>query len=329
MRSRHITVRVDLDHVRASAERIRQLTQRRLIAVIKADAYGLGAAAVADALAAVADDFAYFGLPEAREVGRPGLVLGPPDGDPAHYRELKLRVAIGNASDAARYAGQARCAISVDTGMQRFGCAPDEFETLRRLTGADEAYTHAVTPEAVALLKRIAGGRVALMHAAASALLDQPETWLDAVRPGVALYRGAVRVSTRLYAVRETMGPIGYTGFQCRHVGILLAGYSNRLRPAPVLINGRRQRLLEIGMNSCFVSVDAADRAGDEVVLLGDGLTEAEIAASLHIREHEVLCAYTSIGQREYVTSGQPANPAPQGEGGRRSGVLAQAETSR
>src|SRR5262245_15690369 len=113
MRSRHITVRVNLDQVRANAERIKQLTKRRLIAVIKADGYGLGAPAVADALASVADDFAYFGIQEAREVGRPGLVLGPPDGDPAHYRELKLRVAIGNATDAARYAGGAACAISV------------------------------------------------------------------------------------------------------------------------------------------------------------------------------------------------------------------------
>ncbi len=309
MRSRHIHVRVDLDRVRENAECIRRHTRRRLIAVIKADAYGLGAVAVADALAAVADDFAYFTVNEARAVGRPGLVLGPPEDPPATYRELGLRPMIGNREDARRFAGVA-AAINVDTGMQRFGCRPEEFDDIRRLSGADEAYTHAVKPEAAETLRAAAAGRVAALHAAATSLLEHPETWFDAVRPGIALYRGALRVSLRLHAVRETCGGVGYTGFEQRHVGILLAGYSNLLRRGPALINGRRQQLLEIGMNTCFVSVDPGDRAGDEVVLLGDGLTEAEVGAVLGVREHEVLCVYGLMGQREYAA---PAARPPAG----------------
>lgn len=114
-----------------------------------------------------------------------------------------------------------------------------------------------------------------------------------------------MRVSARLNAVRDTSGPIGYTGFESPRVGIILAGYSNWVAPGPVLINGRRQRLLEAGMNTSFVSVAPGDRAGDEVVLLGDGLTEAELAAQLRVREHEILCRYCAMGPRAYVPKGQ------------------------
>ncbi len=307
MRCKHINVTVDLDRIRASAERIRKHTGVALVAVIKADAYGAGAVRVADALAGVADDFAYFSVAEAREVGRPGLVLGPPEADAAAFRELNLRPMVANEHDARRYAG-VPLAISVDTGMQRFGAAPELVESLARGATVLDLYTHACDASGADVLRSLPCGAVR-KHAAATSLLDSPRAWLDAVRPGLALYRGATRVSTRLVSVRETNGPVGYTGFHYPHVGILLAGYSNGLSPASVVINGRRQRILEVGMNSCFVSVHPADRAGDEVILLGDELPEREIARELNVREHEVLCRYTALGVREYaaITSEPPA----------------------
>jgi alanine racemase len=300
MRSKHLRVTISLDRVRCAAERIRARTGVPVIAVIKADAYGLGAARVVDALASVAHEFAYFSLHEAREVARPGLVLGPPEGESAHYRELGLRPTVFDSETAARFAGMP-VAISVDTGMQRFGCAPERVPELLARCRATELFSHTVRPAAAERLSTLRDGRDLRLHVASSALLDSPEAWLDAVRPGLALYRGAVRVSGRLVAVRETNGPAGYTGFNAPRIGIVMAGYAHRLQPAPVLINGRRQRLLEIGMNSSFVSVDARDRVGDEVVLLGDELPEAELARHLGIREHEVLCRYASAGVREYA----------------------------
>ena len=315
MRSRHVKVRVNLDQVRASAECIRATTGVPLIAVVKADAYGLGAARVTDALAAVADDFACFSVHEAQEVGRPGLVLGPPEGDPAYYRELNLRPSITNRGEAERFAG-VRTAINVDTGMQRFGCAPEQLDDLLSRCHADEVFTHTDDPRAVQFLQEICRGRGASVHGASSSLLDYPQTWLDAVRPGIALYRGAVRVSARLVAVRHTRGHIGYSAFECPWVGILLAGYSHHLRCGPVIINGRRQSVLEVGMNTSFVSVDPADRPGDEAVLLGDGLTEAELAQHFQTREHEILCRYTSMGVRSYEPAASEdvaAGPCPGG----------------
>lgn len=303
MRSRQIQARVDLDRIRANAEQIRRTTGVALIAVIKADAYGLGAVPVADVLAGVADEFAYFSLAEAAEVGRPGLVIGPPDGDPSQFRELGLRAAISTREHLRAFAGCA-VAVQVDTGMQRFGCSPEDASELLRLSGCGEAFTHARDLAAVARLRSACNG--ARLHAAASGMLDLPEARLDAVRPGVALYRGALRVSTRLVLVRATHGPAGYTGFERPHIGLIPAGYSNLLRPASVVINGRRQRMLEVGMNTTFVSVDPRDRVGDEVVLLGDGLSEAELARELDCREHEIMCRYGAMGQRTYAPSAAP-----------------------
>ncbi len=302
MRSAHVDVTVDLDRVRLAAEQIRAATGVSLIAVVKADAYGLGAARVADALAGVADEFAYFSLDEARQVGRAGIVLGPPDGQPGDYRELHLRPAVGSL-DEARRLSTTRPLLNVDSGMQRFGCRADEVNRVLAHQSFDEAFTHAETQGAVAVLVDLCRGRVGRLHAANTALLNCPSAVLDAVRPGVGLYTGAVRVSARLKAVHESSGKIGYTGFQAPRVGIILAGYSNRLRPAPILINGRRQRVLEVGMNTSFVSVADDDRVGDEVVLLGDGLTENDLGKQLGVRPHEILCTYTSLGPRRYLPS--------------------------
>lgn len=300
MRCRSITIAIDLDAIRASAECIRRRTQRRLIAVIKADAYGCGAARVADALADIADDFAYFSIHEAREVGRPGLVLGPLEADAAQYFELGLRPSVHCWQDAERLAC-ANMVVNIETGMQRYGCTPEEVERILERYSPCEACTHAGSLDAVRQFQTICVDRFSLRHAAATALLDEPTAWLDAVRPGYWLYRRAMRVSTPLLLVRETRGPVGYGGFECPRVGVILGGYSNRLAPAPVVINGRRQRLIEAGMNTSFVSVDPADRAGDEVVLLGDGLDEVELAAHFGVRPHTVLCRYGGMGPRVYV----------------------------
>ena len=301
MRSRHAHVVVDLDRVRAAAEAIRRRVRARLVAVVKADAYGLGATQVADALASVADEFAYFSIHEAREVGRAGIVLGPPEGDAAAYRELSLRPAVANRADADRFAGLP-VAVKLDTGMQRFGCPAEQLDDLLRRSQAEDVFTHAMELPAAQMLREVCHGKPQWLHAASTSLLDCPEAWLDGVRPGLALYRGAVRVTTPLVCVRDTVGGVGYTQFECPRVGVILVGYSNFLGAGPVLINGQRQRLLEVGMNTAFVSVDSSARVGDEVVLLGDGLSEAELAAHFNCREHEILCRYSSMGQRSYVT---------------------------
>jgi alanine racemase len=305
--SRHVRVVVDLERVRQNAQSIARSTGVALIAIIKADAYGLGAERVATALANIVDQFAVFSPDEARAIdlwnrtGKSALAIGPPQwDDAAEYRSQHVRPAISTV-EQARALRSANPVLCVDTGQQRFACPVDQVDNVLKEAGCNEAFTHASRIDQVRVLKEAVGGKVSRLHAAGSSLLDQPAAWLDAVRPGLALYRGAVRVTTRLLEVHKSSGPAGYGGFVAPFHGVILAGYSNGLRPGPCLINGRSSQILEVGMQSAFVETSSRDRTGDEVVLLGDSLTEDFIASAWNTGPHEALLRLASAGGREYV----------------------------
>jgi alanine racemase len=184
--------------------------------------------------------------------------------------------------------------------MQRFSCPPDKIDKVIQAGGCDEAFTHATRPEHARRLVELCGGRGMRLHAASSALLDCPEARLDAVRPGLALYRDAVRITTRLLDARDSHGPIGYGGFTTttgRH-GVIAGGYTTGVKPGICVINGQRRRIIECGMQSSFVEIDAKDRAGDEVVLLGDELPLEDVAREWKTAPHETLWRMSSGSYR-------------------------------
>lgn len=305
-RSRHVAVSIDLGRVRANVQEIVRTTGVPLIAVIKADAYGLGASEVAPAIRDLVGTFCVFSLREAAEAqlwertARPAIAIGPPwTMNPDEYRTLHVRPAVSAVEPAAalRAADPLLC---VDTGQQRFACPIDRIDEAIRAGGCNEAFTHATRVEQVRQLKSAAGGKVERLHAAGSSLLDCQEAWLDAVRPGLAMYHGAVRMSARLVEVHRTQGPAGYTGFSSEFHGVILAGYSNGLRAGPCLLNGRPSRILEVGMQSAFVEIGASHRPGDEVVLLGDTLSEQDVATAWGTTPHEAMFRLAGLGVRTY-----------------------------
>ena len=305
--SPHVLVAVDLRRVRANAREILERTGVPLIAVVKADAYGLGAERVTSALADLVESFCVFSPEEAiridlwRNTGKVALAIGPPPMlDPADYQAHHVRPAVSSPQQAEALRS-ARPVLCVDTGQQRFSCPIENVAETFHRGHCEEAYTHAATLQQVRILRDAMNGRSARLHAAGSSLLNEPAAWLDAVRPGLALYRGAVRVSTRLVETRKSTGPAGYTGFTVPYHGVILAGYSNGLKAGPCLINGQSSRILEVGMQSAFVETGPKDRAGDEVVLLGDSLTEQAVAAVWNTGPHECLLRLTSLGNRDYA----------------------------
>jgi alanine racemase len=308
MISQHVRVTVDLALVRQNAADVAARVRVPVWATIKADAYGLGAAAVARALADVPGvaGFCVFALEEATSIdlweltGKPAITLGPPATfDPQVWLDAHVRPAVSTPEQAARLA-PARPLLSVDTGMQRFACPPELVPDAIASGRIDEAFTHATRLEHVDRLRQVMAGRGMTLHAAATALLDEPRACLDAVRPGLALYRGAVRVTTRLAEARRSTGPVGYTGWTSKtaHHGVIVVGYSQHIRPGPVLINGRRQVVTEIGMQSAYVTLHPDDRAGDEVVLLGEGLTETDVSAAWNTTPHQALLTLAEMGVR-------------------------------
>ena len=234
------------------------------------------------------------------ELGKPILALGPPTSwNASDYLACNVRPSVCTV-EQARALRLARPVLCLDTGMQRFACSPQYAHAVLSAGACDEAFTHATTIEQAAQLRDVLAGQGLRLHAAASSLLDQPSAWLDAVRPGLALYRSAVHVSATLYEARTSTGPVGYTGFRTARHGVILAGYSNGLRPGPCLVNGQPRRILEVGMQTSYIGLAPDDHRGDEVVLLGDGLTENHVAEAWGTSPQEVLMHLTHAGVRRY-----------------------------
>jgi len=300
-----VNVVVDLARVRENALQIQRVGVD-VLAVVKADAYGLGAAAVAKAIGDVVAGFCVFSLAEAQAADlwqaakKPILAFGPSDGiDAGEFSAAHVRPSVWTA-DQARRLRNASPVLCVDTGMRRFACPPDQVESVLRAGECREAFTHAIRLEQAQELTELLGHHRLRLHAAASGLLDEPLARLDAVRPGIALYRGAVRIAARLIEVHDGGRPAGYGGFIVPRFGIIHCGYSDGLRLGPCLVNGERQTTLEVGMQSAFVQIGAGDTVGDEVVLLGEGLSEAELAKAWEATEQQVLVNLTRAGVRSH-----------------------------
>ena len=303
------TVTIDLARVRTNAQAVARRTGVPVIAVVKADAYGLGVLRVVEVLSDLVEAFYVLDAVEALayadvDTGKPTIAMLGTSDDPADYVSRRIRPVVWTA-ERANLLRKARPVLSVDTGQRRFGCPAEQIDVVLKTGACDEAFTHATALDHVKQLRDATAGRIAKLHAAGTALLDQPDAWLDAVRPGLALYEGAVRVTTRLLEARDATGPAGYGGFvsSTGRLGTIIGGYSNGTRAgAPCVVNGVRRVVPEVGMQSGFVELGSQDKAGDEVVLLGDGVTERDVAAAWETSPQEALFRLTNCGQKSYRT---------------------------
>lgn len=219
-------VEVNLAALAANTTALKNLigSTSSLCAVVKADAYGHGALAVARrALATGASSLAVALVNEGTELRKAGfsvpiLVLGPTPTELASVAvDYDLTTTVfspegGKAlSDAARALGKkARIHLKIDTGMGRIGIKPGEAaglaSLLAELPGLDieGAYSHFATADEKDLsfareqLDRFLeaahriearGIRLRVKHIANSAAaIALPEARLDMVRCGIAMY---------------------------------------------------------------------------------------------------------------------------------------------
>ena len=306
-----VRVSVDLDRVRTRAREVVERCGVDVLAVLKADAYGLGAAGVARALVGVVQGFYFYSLDEVRTLRQvvafdtPALVLRGDLNDVHDFLEARATPIVWDQADAKRL--RAACpVVSVDTGQQRFACHPDALDDILRAGAVTQVMTHATRPDQVARFDELTRraemtlGGCLRRHAAGSGLLDTPAAWFDAVRPGLALYHDAMTVTTNLIDVRASVGPTGYSGFTSstgRH-GIIPCGYTDGLRAGSCVINGHARLVREVGMQSAFVETGPHDRVGDPVTLLGPGVSVSELANHWGTSAQEVLVSLSRAGRR-------------------------------
>ena len=135
-------VEVDTSAIRHNANYLRSRTSARLMAVVKANAYGHGTAHVVAALAGMVEMFGVANLREAREVRAvcektPIFILGTalPCEREAILREGHIPV-VSSVDEAAAFAawGKVRVHLAIDTGMGRMGIWQDDaLETARQI----------------------------------------------------------------------------------------------------------------------------------------------------------------------------------------------------
>ncbi|GAB2584356.1 alanine racemase [Dyella jejuensis] len=137
--SRTTVATIHLGALRHNLERImRMAAPAKVMAVVKADAYGHGLERVARALDGAADAFAVASLGDGLRLRAAGhrqriVVLSGPDqaGDIAEMQRLGLDAAIHHESqlhwlsEASPTRGRLRVWLKVDSGMHRLGFAPE------------------------------------------------------------------------------------------------------------------------------------------------------------------------------------------------------------
>lgn len=204
-----------------------------LIAVVKDDAYGHGAAAVAEALSDMVRLFAVSTVEEGAQlvhagIGRDVLVLTPPLTHGEMRRAARLGLIVSIASPPVlRLALQAggrglRAHIAVNTGMNRYGFAPDETAAVCRAAArggirAEGVYSHFYEPASLQALRaqeaafeRAADGARSVFpeivpHLSATGGLVCGGKGYGAVRAGLALYGYAPSASSVRLRVRPAM----------------------------------------------------------------------------------------------------------------------------
>ncbi len=375
---------IDLEALVHNCQQVRSCISShvRLMAVVKADAYGHGLVQSSRALVATGVDFLGVAcLAEALELRRAGietpiLLFGY---SPGRYASLlyefdirasvhSLDAAVALSREAASLPGPLRIHVKVDTGMGRLGLptthAQDHgryIDRLRQVVGQiveiarlphlhlEGIYTHFAAAEDPDI--RPTQGQLSLFldmlhelekhairpelrHAANSAAtIRMPESHLDMVRPGIALY--GLWPSKYLYNEAITLKPVMSikstviqvkevpAGFKVSYGGTWQSKGPTRIATVPIgyadgykrvlssnaemLVRGSRAQVVgRVCMDLTMIDVGhiPSIRVEDEVVVLGrqgaEEITADELASRSGTINYEIVSSLTARIPRIY-----------------------------
>ncbi|MCM1546219.1 MAG: alanine racemase [Clostridiales bacterium] len=315
---------INLAAIRSNALYVRSLVGNRFFwAVVKADAYGHGAAEVAHAIEDIADGFCVALTDEGAElrisgITKPVLVLAPPldNEDAAKINYYGLTPTVTGVK-SARLIGDMKCHVAVNTGMNRYGCHGAELgNTLSGLASGqiEGVYSHLYAAESAAHCKRqteafsAAVSRVkrhspeAYAHLSASGGILRGERYLfGGVRCGLMLYgyapKGfkapALKPALKVYArlaqeTRATGGGVGYNVADRAYKTL----YTYRLGYADGFWRG-----VPLGEKTLCMDAFVGTEKRDYLPVFTDA---EKYAARCGTISYEVLCSVTRRSQRIY-----------------------------
>lgn len=372
---RPVWAEIDLDAIAYNIKNIRNLVNNKdIIAVVKADCYGHGAIDIVPTLIENgASRLAVAVLTEAIDLRKhnittPIMILGY---TPLDLSEELIKYDIEQTVFDLEYAKnlseialslntKAKVHIALDTGMGRIGFIPNEkslhdiieicslegldiigiFTHFSTSDEEDKSYTNEQFSKMKAFLKNLKdkGIEIPIKHVSNSgAIMDLPETYLDAVRAGIILYgyypsnevkkenlsiKPALTVKSKIAHVKEMDKDMfisyGRT-FKTSRKSIIATipigyadGYSRLLSDkAKVIINGKFANVVgRICMDQCMIDVTDVGpvHVGDEVIILGkegnlkfDADDYAEIMGTIN---YEVICMLKNRIPKVYMKNG-------------------------
>jgi alanine racemase len=323
-------ITVDLGALRRNVRTLRRaLDGSHLWAVVKANGYGHGAIdAAGAALGAGATALCVATIPEGLELRSEYrmervVVMGPAGSNrevaQARDAALELVIADGEIPDGIRVH------LKLDTGMGRYGLCelpapPVEVVGLM---------THLATADsdldfARAQLERFRSATAEFSHltrhaANSAATLRLPESHLDAVRCGIALYglspfntdptadglepvlswQSALAQVKRLEPGQSTGYGRRFVAAESTWIGIVPVGYADGFRRdltgTEVRVAGEPRRVIgTVSMDSFAVELDRELPVGSPVVLLGHGVLAEQHAAVAGTINYELVCGIES-----------------------------------
>ncbi len=377
---RPVYAEIDLDAIAYNMKNIKNLSKDKdVIAVVKADCYGHGALDVVPTLLENgASRLAVAVLTEGIElrndnIKAPIMILGY---TPSYLNEELIKYDLEQTVYDLDYAKElsktalslnkkAKIHIAIDTGMGRIGFLPTEkaiddickicsleglevigiFTHFSTSDEKDKEYTNEQFEKFTDLLKKLSNLNIEIpiKHVSNSgAIMDMPETYLDAVRAGIILYgyypsnevkkenlslKPALTLKATITRVQEMDAGMSISygrTFKTERRSLIATipigyadGYSRLLaKNAKVIINGQFAPIVgRICMDQCMIDITDINgniRVGDEVIILGeqDGLkfnadNFAEIMGTIN---YEILCMLKYRIPRVYIKNGEIFN---------------------
>lgn len=371
-----VCVKIDLD---AAVWNMNQMKgniakDTKMLAVIKTDGYGHGAAQIASVLEPLDYVWGYAtATPEEAHllrtsgIRKPILILAytfpycyemlvQNEIRPAVFREDSLKEL---DAAAAKTGKKCKVHVKVDTGMGRIGIFPDErgyafieklltyphlelegvFTHFARADEADKSHAEKqlrIFREFTDGVEKRFGIRIPLKHCSNSAgILEMPEANMDLVRAGITLYglypsdevrkdilplKPVLSLHSHVVYVKEVL-----PGQSISYGGTFVASEKMRVATIPVgygdgyprslsgkgfvLIRGKKAPILgRVCMDQFMVDVSDIPEVqnGDEVTLIGDGIT-AEMLGDLSGRfNYELVCDLGKRIPRVFYENGSP-----------------------